>query len=296
MAIETRADRVTFNDWSPETTRLIRENVRRNGLVAKVHRSDLRSLLTEGQYDFVDVDPFGPRAPFLAAAFDGVKGSAGIGITATDTAVLCGTYPRACEKRYGARPLRSPQGAEIGLRILLGYCDRIAEERSLRIRPILAFSAEHFLRALVMVSSGSASAPLGLVARGESGDFIAATAATRDAVGPLWLGPLGDPAVVPAPQPSEWTSFVAARLRSLLKVECEMSPLSVTTDELGVREDPARRRVQWVIDGLRAIGHRAPRPHFHPRGVKTDAPSRECARLFRDLSPTGSTDDSRPAS
>src|SRR5207244_8815383 len=92
--------------------------------------------------DFVDVDPVGPPTLFLAAAFDGVKGSAGIGITATDAAVLCGTYPRACEKRYGARPLRSPQGAEIGLRILLGYCDRIAEERGLRIRPILAFSAE----------------------------------------------------------------------------------------------------------------------------------------------------------
>ena len=296
MALETRADRVTFNDWSPETTRLIRENVRRNGLVAKVHRSDLRSLLTEGQYDFVDVDPFGPPTPFLAAAFDGVKGSAGIGITATDTAVLCGTYPRACEKRYGARPLRSPQGAEIGLRILLGYCDRIAEERSLRIRPILAFSAEHFLRALVMVSSGSASAPLGLVARGESGDFIAATAATRDAVGPLWLGPLGDPAVVRALQPSEWTSVVSARLLSLLKVECEMSPLFVTTDELAAREHRSPPRLDWFIDGLRAIGHRATRTHFHPRGVKTDAPSRECARLFRDLSPTGSTDDSRPAS
>src|SRR5207244_11855225 len=106
--------------------------------------------------DFVDVDPVGPPTLFLAAAFDGVKGSAGIGITATDTAVLCGTYPRACEKRYGARPLRSPQGAEIGLRILLGYCDRIAQERGLRVRPLLAFPAEHLPRALVIVSSRSA--------------------------------------------------------------------------------------------------------------------------------------------
>src|SRR2546425_3390484 len=131
MALETRADRVTFNDWSPETTRLIRENVRRNGLVAKVHRSDLRSLLTEGQYDFVDVDPFGPPTPFLAAAFDGVKGSAGIGVTATDTPVLCGTYPRGREKRYGAPPLRLPPGAGSGLRILLGYCDPNAAARRL---------------------------------------------------------------------------------------------------------------------------------------------------------------------
>src|SRR2546427_4527974 len=104
MAIETRADRVTFNDWSPETTRLIRENVRRNGLVAKVHRSDLRSLLTEGQYDFVDVDPFGPPTPFLAAAFDGVKGSAGIGGIPTHTPLFFGSYPRACGKRERCPP------------------------------------------------------------------------------------------------------------------------------------------------------------------------------------------------
>src|SRR5206468_9959400 len=182
IALEVGAKHVAFNDRSRDATRLIRENLRRNRLTADVHTGDLSGYLVEPRYDFVDVDPFGPPAPFLGAAFSAAKASSGIGITATDTAVLCGTYPRACEKRYGARPLRSPQGAEIGLRILLGYCDRIAEERGLQIGPILAFSAEHFLRALVMVSSGSASAPLGLVARGQSGDFIAATAATRDAV------------------------------------------------------------------------------------------------------------------
>ena len=296
MALETRADRVTFNDWSPEATRLIPENIRRNGLVASAQRGDLRSFLGEGRYDFVDVDPFGPPTPFLASVFDGVKGSAGIGITATDTAVLCGTYPRACEKRYGARPLRSPQGAEIGLRIMIGYCARIAEERDLRIRPILAFSAEHFLRALVMVSSGSASAPLGLVARGASAGLIPATAANHDAIGPLWLGPLGDPAVVRELQPSGWTSVSSARLLSLLKTESEMPPFFVTTDELAAREHRPPPKLDRFIDGLRAIGHRATRTHFHPRGVKTDAPSRECARLFRDLSPTGSMGDSGPAS
>jgi len=296
MALETRADRVMFNDWSPEATRLIRENVRRNGLVASVRRSDSRSHLAEGRYDFVDVDPFGPPTPFLASAFDSVTGSAGLGITATDTAVLCGTYPKACEKRYGARPLRSPQGAEIGLRILLGYCHRIAEERGLRIRPILAFSAEHFLRALVMVSSGSASAAVGRVVRGGDGGLIPATSADRDVVGPLWLGPLGDAAIVRELQPSEWTSVVSARLLSVLKTECEMPPFFVTTDELATREHRSPPRLDRFIEGLRASGHRATRTHFHPRGVKTDAPPDECARLFRDLSPTGSTGDSGPAS
>src|SRR2546427_1465643 len=135
MALETRADRVTFNDWSPEATRLIPENIRRNGLVASAQRGDLRSFLGEGRYDFVDVDPFGPPTPFLASVFDGVKGSAGVGVTPPDTAGLWGAYPRGREKRYGARPLRSPQGAGGGPRIKLGYSPRGAQGREHPHRP-----------------------------------------------------------------------------------------------------------------------------------------------------------------
>src|SRR2546427_5582180 len=113
MALETRADRVTFNDWSPEATRLIPENIRRNGLVASAQRGDLRSFLGEGRYDFVDVDPFGPPTPFLASVFDGVKGSAGIGGTPTHTPVLCGAFPRGRGERYRARPLPLPHGGEV---------------------------------------------------------------------------------------------------------------------------------------------------------------------------------------
>lgn len=296
MALEAGVGRVTFNDWSPESTQLIRENVRRNGLVAEIHRGDLRSFLPDGQYDFVDVDPFGPPTPFLDARFDSVRGSTGIGITATDTAVLCGTYPKACQKRYGARPLRSPQGAEIGLRILLAYCARIASERGLHVQPMLAFSAEHFLRAILEVSAGPVPAPAGHAARAESGGIVPARPASRDPIGPLWLGPLGDPAVVKRLQPSAWTSVTSARLLSSLKTECEMPPFFVTTDELAAREHRSPPRLDRFIEGLRAIGYRATRTHFHPRGVKTDAPARECVRLFRDLSPSGSTGDSRPAS
>src|SRR3989442_13147651 len=196
MALEVGPGHLAFNDRSRDATRLTCENLRRNGLTADVHTGDLLAYLGERQYDFVDIDPFGPPTPFLVAAFGAAKELSGIGITATDTAVLCGTYPKACEKRYGARPLRSAQGAEIGLRILLGYCDRLAEERDLRLQPILAFSAEHFLRALVTVSSGSTLPPLGYVAAGETGHLIPTTGANRNAVGPLCLCPILDASAV----------------------------------------------------------------------------------------------------
>src|SRR5207245_5407817 len=93
-----------------------------------------------------------------------------------------------------------------------------------------------------------------------------------------------------------WTSVASARLLSLLKAECEMPPFFVTTDELAAAERHSPPRLDRFIEGLQEIGYRATRTHFHPRGVKTDAPSQDIVRMFRELSPTGSTDDSRPAS
>ena len=296
MALEVGPGHLAFNDRSRDATRLTCENLRRNGLTADVHTGDLLAYLGERQYDFVDIDPFGPPTPFLVAAFGAAKESSGIGITATDTAVLCGTYPKACEKRYGARPLRSAQGAEIGLRILLGYCDRLAADGGRQIRPILAFSAEHFLRVHVLVESGSSSGSIGYVVRVSPGRFIVASGADQGAIGPLWLGPLGDAAVMRRLQPSPWSSAASARLLSLLKAECDMPPFFVTTDELAAGERHSAPRIDRFIGGLREIGYRATRTHFHPQSVKTDAPPQDYARIFRELSPTGSTGDSRPAS
>ena len=296
MALEVGAEHLALNDRSRDATQLIRENLHRNGLIADVRTGDLSAYLGERRYDFVDIDPFGPPAPFLGAAFGAAKESSGIGITATDTAVLCGTYPNACVKRYGARPLRSAQGAEIGLRILLGYCHRLAAERGSQIQPIFAFSAEHFLRIYVLVESGSGSGSIGHLVRVGPGRFIVASGADRATIGPLWLGPLGDAAVLRRLQPSAWTSVASARLLSLLKAECEMPPFFVTTDELAAGERHSPPRLDRFIEGLQEIGYRATRTHFHPRGVKTDAPSQDIVRMFRELSPTGSTDDLRPAS
>src|SRR3989442_612921 len=197
MALEVGAEHLALNDRSRDATQLIRENLHRTGLIADVRTGDLSAYLGERRYDFVDIDPFGPPAPFLGAAFGAAKESSGIGITATDTAVLCGTYPNACVKRYGARPLRSAQGAEIGLRILLGYCHRLAAQRGSQIQPIFAFSAEHFLRIYVLVESGSGSGSIGHLVRVGPGRFIVASGADRATIGPLWLGPLGDPAGPP---------------------------------------------------------------------------------------------------
>ena len=296
MALEADVRVLTLNERSEVAVDLIRENVRRNHLDADIRAGDLRRRLSEGAYDFVDIDPFGPPTPFLPAAFGAPEVAGGIGVTATDTAVLCGTYPDACQRRYDARPLRCPQGAEIGLRILIGYCARLAATRGQSIRPILAFAAEHFVRVLLIVDPKSRRPSLGRVIRAGPGRFVPVSGPAGDSIGPLWLGPLSSSEILAELSPTAWTSGGSARLLASLQTESDGAPFFVTTDELAAEERGSPPKLERFIAGLREIGYRATRTHFHPRGVKTDAPPEDVRRVFRDRAPSGSTDGSMPAS
>lgn len=289
MALEAGVGPVCFNDRSRLAEELVRENVRRNGLEAEVRGEDLRALLASRAFDFVDVDPFGPPTPYLDAALRTARTPSGIGVTATDTAPLSGTYPGACVRRYGARPLRCAQGHEIGLRILLGYCARVAASHGHRVQPILSFSAEHFLRAHLRVlrAAGRPEAPIGYARRDATGAFLVAGEGGPEAVGPLWLGPLATPDVLSALVPSEWTGPAAARLLDRLRAEAEMPPFFVTTDDLARSSRGSPPRLERFLDNLRSMGFRATRTHFHTRGVKTDAPPGEAFRAFREAAATG---------
>ena len=296
MALEAGATGLVLNDWSHEATDLARMNVRRNGVAAHVVSEPLPKLLGSIEADFVDVDPFGPPTPFLEAALGAARPGAGLGITATDTAVLGGTYPKACERRYGARPLRCAQGNEIAVRILLGYGARLASKYGKGIEPVLSLAAAHFCRTIVRVGPLHAPARIGRVARRPSGRFEECPPSAPGAIGPLWLGPLQDEDSVSRLMPSPWTGPEAIRILFSIQGEAGLPPFFVTTDELAALTHRSAPKLDRFIDALRQVGYRAARTSFHPRGVRTDAPHVEVVRAFRGPTPIGSTDGSGPAS
>ncbi len=298
MGLEARAAELSFVDMSPEAASLIRENLARNGLRGEVFHTDLREHLARGAYDYVDIDPFGAPTPFLGHALHAAKAPSGLGITATDTAPLCGTYPKACQRRYVARPLRCDQGHEIGLRILLGYVERVAQAHGKLTRPMLAFAAEHFFRLHLLVLDGLREEPpeMGYYLRDREGTFQRVDAREPQAIGPLWTGPLGDPAFIRSLLPSEWTSAQGARLLDTLQKEADLPPFFVTTDDLARRLRGSPPRLERFLDALRHAGYRAERTHFHPRGVKTDAPPDIVLAAFLDTAPNGPKGGSAPSS
>jgi tRNA (guanine26-N2/guanine27-N2)-dimethyltransferase len=298
MGLEAGITELGFADTSPDAAELIRMNLERNGLRGEVFHTDLRAMLAERAYDYVDIDPFGPPTPFLGHALHAAKTPSGLGITATDTAPLSGTYPKTCQRRYVAHPLRCEQGHEIGLRILLGYIARVADAHAKVIRPVLAFAAEHFFRAHLLVLDGlkESSPELGYYLRNQEGTFLRVDPREPEAVGPLWTGPLGDPVLVRSLAPSEWTGGQTGRLLDLLQREVDLPPFFVTTDEMASRLRSSPPKLERFLAVLRDAGFRAERTHFHPRGVKTDAPHEEVLRAFLATAPSGPTGGSAPSS
>jgi tRNA (guanine26-N2/guanine27-N2)-dimethyltransferase len=296
MALEADGQGTVLNDWSRGAADLARENVRRNRIDARVVSEPLPKLLGSMEADFIDIDPFGPPTPFLETALNEARRECGLGITATDTAVLGGTYPAACARRYGARPLRCDQGAEIGVRVLLGYCARLASEHGKGIEPILSFAAAHFYRTILRVRSFDPAPPIGWVVRESPGRFEPCDASDAAAVGPVWLGPLQGEPLVSRLAPSRWTGPEGIRLLFTIQGETGLPALFVTTDELAAGLGVAAPKLDRFVEGLREIGYRAARTHFHPRGVRTDAPYPDIVRIFRSPKPSGSTDGSGPAS
>ncbi len=263
MHLESGPVSIAFNDRSDLATDLIRENLRRNGITGEVTRGDLRTLLRDASFDFVDIDPFGTPEPYVGSLLESAPIGSGFGLTATDTSVLGGTYPDTCMKRYGARPVRCPQGTEIGLRILLGFCEREAARFGKGVRPLVSFAAEHFLRIFGLVEGRTRTSALGFVSR---------------------------------PSPGDWTMPATSRLLSTLQGEADLPPFFVTTEELAARERGSPPKTDAFLGALRDLGYRAARTHLHPRGVRTDAPFDVVLSAFRERMPTGSKDGSRPAS
>jgi tRNA (guanine26-N2/guanine27-N2)-dimethyltransferase len=296
MALEADVKGIVLNDWSPGAADLARENVRRNRIHARVVSEPLLKLLRAIETDFVDIDPFGPPTPFLETALEATQPGCGLGITATDTAVLGGTYPDACMRRYEARPLRCDQGAEIGVRILLGHCSRLASGHRKGIEPVLSLAAAHFFRTILIVRAFDPSPPVGWVVRRSPGRFEVSEATAPGALGPLWLGPLQGDSLVSSLAPSPWTGPDAIRILFTIQGETGLPAFFVTTDELSAGHGGEAPRLDRFVGGLREVGYRAARTHFHPRGVRTDAPYADILRVFRGRKPTGSTDGSGPAS
>jgi len=272
---------------------LVRNTEHVTGAVAL--QADGRDPPTAGPFDYVDVDPYGSPVPFVPAALATVRTGGVAAVTATDMMVLAGAQPSATLRRYGARPIRGRLGPESGLRILLMYLSRAARLRGRRVRPLLSYVREHYVRTYVELAlPGDGVDPVGTIdPRAWDGPSVG----SNGPYGPLWLGPLCDPALVArlttpdsAARPREVTEFIA-RLAGETAVDRPFyfEPNTIAST-LGLSAPPSPDE---LVSALVAHGFRAARTHVRPEGVRTDAPRSAVERVARMLAEARQSQNAR---
>ena len=303
VAREARV-RVHLNDVSESAVALIRENAALNKLSVGVSQSEANLFLVSHRRDFnfIDIDPFGTPVPFLHNAVFALPSHGYLAVTATDTAPLCGVYPKACLRKYSSIPLRGELCKEVGLRILISAIAREAAKLRRGMQVILAHATDHYFRAIVELRSGRRRADETLA---KLGYLHYCTACGRREVelsplpsqrgcrcggsyaiaGPLWLGELKNSTLTEKVE--EEAAYLGDR-RTLKVLSTIVEELDVPffydihrlAKRLSLHELP---RMEKIITELQRRGYRATRTHIAATGIKTSAGYEELLDVLKVL-------------
>lgn len=158
--------RVFLNDINSSALEFGKKSAEINSLEGKCifSRSEVCSFLLSRiqnqneRFDFVDVDPFGSPSDFVDCAIRAVRDGGLLSLTATDSAVLCGVYPRVALRKYLGLPLRTDYCHEVGMRLLFGLAAQTAMRLEAGILPIFCHHDMHYFRVYFSIKVGNAYA------------------------------------------------------------------------------------------------------------------------------------------
>jgi len=279
---------VTINDWNPDAFKLINKNIEKSKLKnVESANSNLSTLLSEKRFHYIDVDPFGSPVYFIDSAMRSIRNYGVIACTATDTAALCGTYPKVCLRRYGAVPFHSSVMKEVGLRILLGFICRIAGVYDKGIKPLISYVTDHYFRVYVQIVNGTSKAndSMKKFSVVKSNELIGAEN-TKEDIGPMWMGKLQDKGVVKELRTILFekqlkTKNEVWKLLDLLEEEADAPTFFYTTDGLASALKKSPPKMEKIFEKLKNKGFEVTRTHFSPTGFKANAPKNMIEKVFK---------------
>jgi len=286
-AKETPVSDITINDVSERAAGLIRSNIEKNSVQAKISNESIEKHMFKRryQYDYIDIDPFGTPVPYYPIAARTVSHEGVVGVTATDTAVLCGTYPKPCFRRYSSHPANNWCRHENGLRILLAYCAKEAARHNRWIRPLLSYYEGHHFRTYLQIGEGKSRAD-GCLNKLErisfyNGRWESEEVKRKETSGPFWIGNLFAEEVLKELAP---LGKLDEELISLWESESSFPPFFYDTNEISSILKIAPPPIEEIEKKLEEKGFKTSRTHFSPTGIKTDAPYKKLKDVFLDIS------------
>lgn len=288
IANEIKGDfEVVINDINPECFDLINKNI--SALKLKNVESlnkNLNVLLSEEKIDYIDVDPFGSPVYFVDSAMRSIKRDGVIAFTATDTAALCGVYPKVCLRRYAAIPFHSVVMKEVGLRILLGFICKNASKYDKSIEPLASYTTDHYFRVYVRVKKGAnrANDSMKNFEIIKEGKNIGYEKVEKD-IGPLWTGKIHDKRFIQNLRTILFEKELGSkkelwRLLDYLEEEANAPAFFYTTDSLSSFFKKSPPRVEKIIEKLKELNYFATKTQFSTSGFKTDANLEGIKKIF----------------
>ncbi len=293
--------KVILNDIDPAAVAIIEENLKKNAVEdrCEVYCMDANTLLcylreSGTRANVVDIDPYGSPIYFVERAALTLRQGGVLAATATDVAVLAGSHPRACSRRYDAHAIKTDFDKELAARILVGSIVRRCASWEVAAKPILVYFIDHYLRAYFTISKGArrtdevkSQVKYMLYCRNccyreytdepSSGSTCPICSSTLACIGPLWSSDLWDRNLLQAMISA--TDYVPLadkkKVRKLLEAIMDEVPHNVPyyrVDRLCSFLRISMPKMNELVEAIRSEGFEASRTHFDPRGIRTNAP------------------------
>ena len=279
---------VCINDISELANEYEQHNIDLNNLEdIEVYQHDASMFLRmkRGEFDVIDIDPFGTPSPFLDSAGYCARRNSLLCVTATDTSALCGTYKEPCIRKYNAKPYKSEYCHENGIRILAGFLALTLAKYGKYIEVKMSHSTEHYMRLYINVKKGPKKTDeclknIGYIShcknclhrqttKGLAGEKLIHA-------GPLWLGPIQN------------KEFIEQMINEIdyKKINTEKQALKLLNSCLIESEAPATffdvhnicktlrisaPKLDLIFDKIKDEGYSAVKTHYNPLGIKTNA-------------------------
>ncbi len=312
LECRSHVGKVVFNDLNPKALDCVRHNLGLNGIDksrAELMMEDARvaMLRLRNKCDVVDIDPFGSPSKYIDCAAEAMAKISMLGVTATDTAPLCGTYPVVCYRKYLATSYRYDGMYEAGLRILAAYIIRIFAKHEKAFLPVICFGREHFLRVQGVVKRNLREVDrlllkrLGYLSVCENcGHRVLAEEKTSRCevcgsekvknAGPLWTGEFLNEGFCKSmarkiEKEVGWLSDESVKVINLLQEEARVKKGLIYDTHFVCKKWKLKfpPRVERLVEALKDHGHDASRTHLKPTAIRTTARIDEIVEVSRKM-------------
>ena len=305
IAKETDIKEVWLNDYSKDALRYAKRNVEINRVKTrtKIFGRDANVLMFSypNSFDYIDIDPFGSPTYYLNSAAKAMKKVGVIGVTATDTGNLAGTFPLTCFRKYGVKSFKTEFMHELGVRILIASVALTFARWDYSFQLLLSYWYKHYYRVWGIARKGKRNANkmvkenIGYLSYcqkclwrsvGKKPICSCKNCGSEIIIVPnVWIGKIEDVAIIEKCEKklreSDWLRKrdELKKLLGFLKNE-DTQVFFYDLHELAGKWKVKVPKKSVVCEKLKEMGYFCYATHFSPVGIKTNASLQEIRKIF----------------